>query len=328
MSNLKLSYSAVTKYQTCSEQYRLHYRERIRSEFVSSPLFFGGAIDLALNATLMSLSEPQKTEPEVLFTNALQTVDLNGEKVDTRFSPYVEYFNSDFDPDLLTTDDIAELNAFDPEVEDVLGFMEECFATKKTTPLSLQDLKLHNYACWLSLKRKGLLLIERYKKEVLPLIETVHGVQVAVSLPNAEGDEYIGFIDAIVSFKDEPGVRYILDNKTSSTPYKEDRVRNSPQLASYCESQGIPKAAYCVIEKKLRKKEPIVRINIIRDVVSQETIEKVFDEIDDVLYNIREEKFEQNRDACFQFGQPCPYYNYCRSNGEKLDGLVKLKERK
>tara|TARA_R100001086_G_scaffold156380_1_gene83644 strand:- start:133 stop:1116 length:984 start_codon:yes stop_codon:yes gene_type:complete len=320
----RLSYSSVQKYLNCPFQWKMHYINRLRSRYVGSALPFGCAIDEAFGHLLLGLENEQEKTAEEVFLDHMKTFRYNGEDLDLATSTYLDYSNSDFQEKLLTEEDINSLNV-DYEINSsIKDLFNELKQLKKQYKLDLDGLSLYNKMCWLSLKRKGIMLVQAYRDEVLPKIERCYGVQVPVKLPNEEGDEYIGFIDFIASFKDEPGVKYIVDNKTASKAYKEDSVRISEQLASYCEAEGIEKAAYIVAEKNIRKRDPRVRINIIRDEMPEETIDTVFQEIDETLHGIRNEEFEKNFNNCIQYGRRCPYYKICHEEDEPMKGLVNL----
>ena len=81
------------------------------------------------------------------------------------------------------------------------------------------DKVFYNYANWISLVRKGVMMIEEYKRTILPQIDEVISIQKKVDLPNADGDNIIGFIDFTGKLKGEDFVR-TCDNKTSGRKYK------------------------------------------------------------------------------------------------------------
>lgn len=338
MSKTRLSHSAAEKYRTCSEMYRLHYIDKIRPDSAGSALFFGGAIDEGLNRLLLEKKpnltkeekELMKKTPEEVFLENFREFKLNGEIIDIRQSEKAEYFKSDLDTSVLEDDDYEKLREFDPEVEDHEAYIEQIQESiKNKETLAPEDKRLYNFICWLSLRKKGLMLIEAYRQDIFPEIHTVFSIQERVHLPNDNGDYIIGFIDAVVSFNDAPERKVVLDNKTSSTKYKDDSVKTSPQLATYNEFMGLDYAAYAVVEKKLRKKEPRTRTQLIIDKVAESTYDETFDMYEDVLMGIKNEEFEKNYESgCFQFGRPCPYYRYCRSEGKVMDGLVCTKKEK
>lgn len=333
--SIRLSHSAVNKYNECSEKYRLHYIEKLRTKYCSSALFFGSACDRAFERFLLEkkdvLSDEDKKllekDPIDIFDEQFRIAENADGKLDIAKSEYAQYFNSDIDTSLLIQDDLLEAQNWASELGfeeiDVDTFVGEVKAARRAKkPLSDDETKLYNYICWMSLRRKGHILVEAYGKDIMPHILKVHTIQEKVEL--FEGvHNYIGFIDFTAEFVDEPNVIYICDNKTSSAPYSEDSVRESGQLASYCEFKESDKAAYVVVEKKLRKKEPRYRTQIIKDTIPEETFEKVFDNVGDVLYNIENDRFEKKADSkeCFFFGRKCDYFNVCWKNDP--EGLVK-----
>lgn len=303
----KLSHSAKDKITTCGALYKLHYVDKIRPTTISSALFYGKALDEAFSAMLvekMSPPPPIMECPHDVFNRHFDYVEINGERVSTLDTRCV-YFKGDLDPELCSYPDRAT-------------YLSSNYQTLEGE-LLIEFNKLTNE----SLRNKAKLLINSYQEEVLPKIERVYSIQEEVNLPNDEGDEIVGFIDFICSFVDEPGVQYIVDNKTSSKNYKEDSVRTSEQLATYCDYKLIDKAAYIVLNKTLRKKDPKVNVQIIRDTIPNEMFEKVFDTYANALYTIRSGDYRKNfSSGCFFFGKKCSYFDYCRSGS--MDRLIKV----
>ena len=335
----RLSHSAIEKYNTCSEMYKLHYLDRIRPTTVTSALFFGGCIDEALNVSLLkkkkSLTEEEqelvKQNPFDIFDKYFTTQRINGEDVLVGKSKRVKYFKSDFQEDILHAEDIKNIVEYSKELDLIsvnsvsyLKFYDECSQLLRAKQSLVGDeLLLYNYISWNSLRRKGHMLIDQYTNEIIPQIEEVHSIQRKVELPDEEGNLLTGIIDIDATLVDKG--RFIIDNKTSSRPYKEVDLTESQQLSIYTEYADTNKAAYIVMIKKLRKKEPRVKIQLLTGIIPEETYEKVFDKISDTLYNIKEEKFEKNYDSCFQYGNKCPYYDLCRKGN--MTNLVKLENK-
>lgn len=337
LSNIRLSHTASEMYKTCSYKWKLHYQDRLRSTKVGSALFFGLALDEAFNVLLLekkkNLTTTEKelvnADPYKVFRKHFQHFTILGEKVDISQNECAEYFKSDLDLDLLSSIDRLDLTEFASNLDielynskDIQQFCDQCQLLMKRE-IDTNSLKVYNYACWLSLLRKGEILVTTYQRDILPQIEEVFEIQKKVSLPDGN-DELMGFIDFIGSFVDEPGVQYIVDNKTSSRPYSEDSVRTSTQLATYSEHEDNPNCAYIVVEKKLRKKEPRTRVQIIKDKIPMKLIDETFDNITEVFYGIKENTFEKHLDDCFQYGKRCSYYDYCRTGD--LKNLKYLKE--
>ena len=325
----KLSYSQLTLFEECSEKWRLSYQEGWKTGEINSPLFFGSALDASFEYLLLAKKE-DLTEEEFTLLTTKTVYDVFDETMKVQDgktlpdNPDCVYFASDFDPELLTITDLAELKKYDSGVTDYFQFFEDCRARiKNKKPLSIEDQRLHNFMCWLSLYRKGVLMIDEYKKTIIPQIHRVYAIQKHIHLENHSGDIIRGKIDFVCSFVEDPEKKYICDNKTASQPYPDDSVANSLQLAIYCESEQINMAAYVVAQKKMRKKDPKVRINIIKDKVSEESYVSAFTKVDNVLYNINAGQFHKkdNQKECFSFGRKCEFYKLCWFNNS--EGLVK-----
>jgi hypothetical protein len=215
--------------------------------------------------------------------------------------------------------------------EDVFAFTEECWAIMKNKAgLDKAEQLVYNNIAWTSLRRKGPLLISAFKEQILPQIEEVYSIQEPVTLPD-ENDEFVGFIDFVASFVHSPGVKYVVDLKTSSRAYKEDSVKESDQLSCYSEYKNIRNCAYVVLVKELKKKEPRVKTQIICDEIPQAQVDKTFDKISNVFYGISSNTYEKcyekgDDKGCFAFGKKCQYFNYCRTG--ELKNLKQLGERK
>lgn len=327
MKNIRLSHSAAEKFRTCGALYKHHYIDRIRPVAQGSALFFGSAVDDALNVLLESKKEILTYE----FDESVSILQQAQDEFDTLWCEQleninIEYFKSDIDTSVLLDIDLEAIAEFDKEVEDHKEFLKECFAIlKNKEKMCEEDQALYNRIAWHCLYRKGIMLIEAYNNDIMPQIHTVFDIQKKVELPDEHGNLLIGYIDAIVSFIDAPDRKVILDNKTSSKPYKEDSVRTSPQLATYCEAEGIEKGAFAVVEKAIRKREPRTRTQLIIDKIPEKLLDETFEMYDNVLEGIENEEFDKNYDSgCFMFGRPCQYYGYCRSNGNNKDGLEEV----
>jgi hypothetical protein len=319
-------------------KYKLHYMDKLRSIKLGSPLFFGKAIDEAIMALLLSKKKSltveekllSKADPNDLFIKAFTITEHFGEPLNLQFTELTEYYKSDIDVDLLTDEDVAqisdcakvskiELNT----IQEVEQFVEEAQGIiKNKTSLDKDEQIVYNNIAWHALKRKGLLLIQAFKEQIFPSIAEVFSIQEKVTLPD-ENDEFIGFIDFVASFTDSLGEKFVVDLKTSSKVYPEDSVRTSDQLSCYSEYKDIRQCAYIVLVKALKKREPRVKTQIVKDTIPEEQIQKTFDKISGVFYSINDGIFEKcyekgDESKCFAFGRKCPYYMYCR-NGDLKD---------
>lgn len=332
---MKLSYSSMEMYKLCSYKYYLHYIKNLRSIYTSSALIFGNAIDLGINRILLEkkkeLSEEEikslETSEFDIFYKAMETVQINDDIVEVKSSDRVQYYKGDFDLDLLQEEDYLTINEqFSLTTSDIPEFIDNCFYTIKCKEkLSKKDNQIYNNIAWLCLKKKGILLLKAYKDEVMPQIKEVHNIQRSVNLPNEFGDYITGFVDFEATFID--GIKRVVDNKTSSEAYKLNSVETSPQLALYSEYLENRHCSYVVLIKKLRKKEPRVRVQIIFGTITDNLLNSVFEQVGTIEIGIKSNEFKKDFNNCFHFGKPCPYFAFCRDSN-KLDGLVLKKETK
>jgi hypothetical protein len=316
-------------------KYNLHYNERLRSVKLGSPLFFGKAIDDAIMSLLLTkkadLTVEEKyiltspSSPEDLFISRMTITDHLGQPLNLQYTTLTEYYKSDIDLDLLQEADLEDIFKVAKaegmvlnSAQDVDAYMEECYAIMKNKQgLEKDEQLVYNNIAWHSLKRKGLLLIQAFKDQILPEIHTVFSLQEKVTLPDGN-DEFIGFIDFVASFTDSPREKYIIDLKTSSRVYPDTSVKESDQLACYSEYKGIRQCAYIVLVKALKKREPRVKTQIVKDTIDEVQVNKTFDKISNVFYGITdgiyEKCYEKGDDSsCFAYGRKCPYYGYCRT---------------
>jgi hypothetical protein len=307
----KISNTQIDCYNQCSELYRLRYREGWKTKVQPSALWFGSALDEAFEMFLLTKKE-ELTESELdrmLTTTAYDTYVRKMKETWDNHWEYLDFFASDFDPLVFKTEDLKTLKTKFPHIPDFLQFFED---NKKNRDLK-DDKEAYNYLVWLSLFRKGEMLLDAYEKEILPNIHKVYSIQREVELLNESGDILGGKIDYEASFTDDPDIIYVCDNKTSSQPYPEDSVINSQQLSIYTEAVGTNKAAYTVVEKKIRKTEPKTRTQIIKSTIPEETYEKVFTNIENTLTMIHNDVFEKKAlsKECWFFGKPCSMYGLC-----------------
>lgn len=182
---------------------------------------------------------------------------------------------------------------------------------------------------WLSLWRRGDILLEEFNEQIMPRIKEVIKVQLDQTAKNDMGDELVIKTDFICIWED--GKRILFDNKTSSMKYAEDSVRVSPQLAIYYETlkaeYNLDAAGYIVIPKRINKKKiPRVKIEVIIDNIDPETTAKTLESYDEVLKEIKAGHFGQNKQACISVYGRCDYYNLCHEGS--MQGLIEKGERK
>lgn len=337
--SIKVSHSSKDKFISCPRKWFLHYKRKLRSPKVGSALFFGNALDDAFSRMLLD-KKPDKTEselaqldltPEEIFAaKMLEAKNDAGQLVEIPKSPLADYYTSDFNAELFTTEIVELVSKMEQSLNTlpkIIKFHEHCKKTfKDKKKLSNNEFILYNYINWLSLSEKGKLMLQAYKEQIFPEIHTVHSIQKEIEIINDLGDRITGKIDLIASFTDKPDVPYICDNKSSSKAYSDDSVIESEQLATYAEAENNTNGAYLVIQKTIFKKVPVIRTQIIKDIVAERTLKKTFDNFEDMCNNIAKagdeiDNYPQNFNSCFAFGKICPFYQLCKhnSNGNLVD---------
>ena len=329
------SHSSVELFNLCGRRFQLQRIEKWQSPRLPSALFFGSALDEAFGHLLCTKKEIltdeeltlqlTKTAEEVFLENMLIVNGVDKKPVEMPQSLLADYFVSDFTPELLTDDAIVSLQQLEPHYKlvDFVDFHQQCREQLKGKHKVYDgDLQLYNYMTWLTLVEKGKLMINAYRNEVMPLIHRVESIQERISIKNDDGDEIRGLIDFRASFVDSPSQIYTMDNKSSSKPYPENATKESLQLATYCEAVGDTHAGFAVVEKKVFKRGPQIRVTVQKDVIPEETMQKAFDRFEKTVYNVQAGYFPENRDSCYAFGKRCEYYRVC--HGGDYSGLVNL----
>lgn len=261
---LKLSHSGKNKFQTCPKSYELRYVKKYVSRLKGSPLFFGSAIDNALNYMLEHKDDENvvQVSKSIFDEHWFKQKDNKYDEVELPKCEEVSYYKSDFDPMLLDYGDWIQLPDNILELRENIEIRKSEIGWWNLEPIERQT---YNFSCWLSLRKKGLMFIDAYYKDIIPKIKKTIAVQMELSLSDGADASLTGFIDAIVELQD--GRVAVLDNKTSSKAYAEDSVQTSEQLALYqailnvyTEDDSHPWnlyidcCAYAVLGKKLRKK--------------------------------------------------------------------------
>jgi hypothetical protein len=319
MSN-RLSHSAMNKFLACGESYRLHYVERVRPKEVGSSLPFGSAIGKTFEYILKGEKSEDFANDYEYFDYQWSFQTINDELVNIQTYPNLVYSKYDLDYDLLTNDE------------------------KKLSP---------NLQSWNSLRHKGHLIIDSFKKNLLPKIKKVYSTEEFIELENNDGDSSIGYADCVVDIEgyDKP---VILDFKTAAWEYELESVQRSVQLSQYLhvlsEKYNTRLAGYAVFLKNMEKNRtkfcikcgfdgsagkfktcnneiggkrcngdwketlrPECKMQLIVDVLPQETEDFIIGNIENVNNAIKNQVFVKNVDNCWntKYNRPCEYVNLC-----------------
>lgn len=253
---VRLSHSAASRYGTCPRSYKYHYVDKLRADVQSSALLFGTAIDKATEHYALTKNF---TETNDMFKNTWGTQNINGKDEDLRFLLNFTYSDKDLDTDLLKDEDWQSM-CDNVSTEDPTESLKEAIYEKSTmgyANMSDENKLVFNYANWLCLQRKGLLMLKEFKRVFDDNVTEVLGTQVKVDLENENGDSVIGFIDLIVRWKgfDKP---IVLDIKTAGREYEDDAVAKSPQLSLYvyavsAKYEDTRQCGFLVLNKNINK---------------------------------------------------------------------------
>ena len=232
----------------------------------------------------------------------------------------VRFFAGDVDVKMIDENVMAALcDLIDIETCSVKDFADFCKQQRKSkTALTKKEQKLFNSMALTSMKAKGIMLLEKLSEWIEENVAIVHSVQKKIQIENEVGDTFIGYLDFVVTMKN--GKKVLIDLKTSSNPtayYPSDSASNSRQLGIYSQEENIQDVAYLVADKKIRVREPRVRISFIEGIITEEHLDEVFEEIEECTIEIKEkleigeDAFEKNLDSCTNFGG-CEYFNFCK----------------
>lgn len=257
--SLRVSYSQTNTFKKCPTHWKWRYKEKYEPAVQGSSLFFGAAVDNAVMAMLEG-SEKYLT----VFSDSWYSVEKKGKYFQIFDNKEVLYSNNDLDVDVLKDEDIPSLQGWLDELKigedkEPKQYAKEILGKKKSKhkyPTS-NELRYFYRCCWLSMKRKGELLIELFKKDFYPKITKVHQTQRFERLKDSQtGDVLLGALDFVAEIEGYEG-KIIFDLKTSANGYTNENIELSEQLPLYLAmSKGqydTNLVGYVVLVKNIRK---------------------------------------------------------------------------
>ena len=326
---LFLSNSQINTYTDCNFKWYLDKVKRLRPNWKGSALLFGSALDAAVEHILLKKDGSYEDE----FLSNMKKFDVNGdEKILPKNILDVRFFAGDIDEKLVEQEIIDKYcDSLELESINTKEHVEYCKQQRRAKKaLNKIEQQLFNYIAYVSLNQKGLMILEKVAEWIEENVAEVHSVQRKIHIENENGDSFIGYLDFIVTLKS--GKKVLIDLKTSSNTaayYPSDSASNSRQLGIYSQETGIKDVAYLVGDKKIRVREPRVRLAFIEGVITEEHLDEVFAEIEECTTEIKEklevgeEAFEKNLDSCHMYGS-CQYFNFCKRGD--MTGLVYVKK--
>lgn len=366
MTKQNVSFSKISKYSQCPRSYKHYYIDKLREKSASVFLVLGSAIDESLNSILKDFQKNKKVTVDYksIFDQNWQTITLHrGTRKEATYSlidcTLVGYAKADFVPELLQEQDLLLISEKTKElasrlegvpVDEKVKDLEAKKSQRRYKHFKTEEHELLNTIYYLSLRRKAHVMLDAYVRDIIPQFEEVKEIQKKITIESERGHTLTGFIDAVVKFKGDDQYT-VLDNKTSSQAYDEDKVKTSQQLAIYAQAEGLEQASYAVMIKalKLNKEKtctkcgfqtesrhetcnnkvagkrcngefietvkPEGKTQVLKDKISSRVSEVVFENIKDVIDAINNQSFPQNLQVCDNiYGQRCPFYNKCWNN--------------
>lgn len=298
---VRLSHTQKELYLTSPRAWYYKYLLGLKEEIMGSPLFFGSIVETGVDVILKGGTLEQAHET---FEKNMRAYNVNGKFENLVTSNKVRYNKADFQEHLFTAKELSDLEP-----------------------------KPHQFKAHQSLIRSGKMMITEFHQSIMPNIKKVISTQEYFSIKNSVGDEIMGYADIICEWED--GRLLVPDLKTSSVAYKNDAVQTmekGSQTAIYYEAlrdkYPLDGTGFLVLEKKVRKRDPQMRSQIILDKPSDEIIDETLEQYDQVIHDIKQGFFPCKSPACDKYGQKCAFNCYCASEGTDMTGLVKFSRRK
>lgn len=267
---MRTSHSQNSTYIKCPKYWDWNYNHKLESDSKGASLYFGSAVDEAIMELL-------RNNPNYLdcFYDRWKKAYSFGTVTPVFDNDDIVYGYGDFDNDILQSQDITQLNQWADELKirdkNRLSLKKE---ESETNPLHLysaivrlkknsyksptaEQMKYFNRASWLSMKRKGEILISSFKTEFYPKIKKVVAVQERSEIEDPiTKDKITGYIDMVLEIEgyDKP---IIFDLKTAARPYTQDQIELTDQLTLYSAMKGSTYntnlVGYVVLSKNINK---------------------------------------------------------------------------
>lgn len=358
--NITISYSKVSNFKACPQKYYL--LDSYQVKITASAFPFGNAVEAGIDALLAKkpLEEARKT-----FAERWKTAPENKWEAEKQIydSEDVFYYASDYDEYLISEEDEVQVNTWKKELlPDSKETWDALIAefqgrVKNNSYLDPALRKFAHRVIWTCCLRRGEIMLEAFKEQLLPEIEEVIANQEWINVSNEDGDKLVGKLDLILKLKgyDRP---VLIDLKTAGKFYSEHDLNTSDQLSSYAASKKLDLIGYMVVLKNIKHEKMCNTCNRVRENNRKTNCEdeksckgkytkvrhygetqilvrelrkgeaqEVLEDFSDVLVAIKNGVNWKNPGSCFDFNKKCDFYDFCW-NGKKIEdlpGVVKKK---
>lgn len=243
---IKTSHSQNNTYITCPQHWHMSYNEKWANPIEGSSTYFGSAVDAAVGDMLDGKQDWLKT-----FYDRWNKSWSFGKSTQIFDNQNIIYGHKDFDQHVLEQKDYPQLEAWakslgliaqgaTPSDSDLVDLYKMCAEIKKNPykNITQDQLTYFNRASWLSMKRKGKVLLTAFNTQFYPKIKRVLATQQRATIKDeATGDSITGFIDMVLELDgyDKP---IIFDLKTAGMPYDQSDMDLTQQLTLYSAMKG------------------------------------------------------------------------------------------
>ncbi len=263
---MQTSHSKNSMYISCPQAWDMSYNQKWEGINEGASLYFGSAIDTAVMEMLQG-----KPDWLITFYDRWNKAYSFGKATKVFDNPDIMYAHKDFDIDVLEDKDIPVIEQWAQQLNllatgvtlnrnDVASLHGTISKKKKNPYLTVtpDEMIMFNRLSWLSMKRKGKILLESFNTQFMPKVKKVLSTQQRASIndPNT-GDSIIGYVDMILEIEgySKP---VIFDLKTAGQPYKQEDIDLTQQLTLYAAMKGqefnTDLVGYVVLCKNIPKK--------------------------------------------------------------------------
>jgi hypothetical protein len=237
--SFRTSFSQNSTFINCSRHWYLSYIQKWESPVIGASLYFGSAMDAGVTTMLEGKSDWLN-----VFKDRWHKAYSFGTATPVYDNPEVVYGHKDFDEYVLEPKDIIKLEQYIIELGlhslNPIELYKDIAARKKNPYKTISDVELRyfNRASWLSMRKKGELLLNKFHTDFYPKITKVVSTQQRGSIVDqATGDSIVGYIDMVLEIQgyDKP---IIFDLKTAAQPYKQEDIDLTQQLTLYSAMKG------------------------------------------------------------------------------------------
>jgi len=261
MTKLRLSHSQRELYSLCARKYYYRYKKKLRPREKGSALFFGSAFD---DATEQLFKGNSLQDAKEKFTSEWMAHEDN---MNVKFS------KTDYVDKILWQQDLDALEAFtgslnnskpkqefgvDKNVKKLVKELIKLRDNSYVRDATPEELRFIHQALFLSMHRKGHLMLESFNEHIMPLVTKVISSQEKINLKHPDGHTVIGYIDLLCEMegyvinrgkknerKFKAGEIVVADVKSAGPMAwkKHDNLYKAPQLDTYLISDEVQEKA-------------------------------------------------------------------------------------